>query len=74
MQATAWRAGVAVEFRRRGAAGEQQVGKAIAAAIECRDAAADHVFPLTAIDAVDSSSLGLLDETRQQERFFGHAR
>ena len=53
---------VAVELRRRLSAGEEDVGKAVAAAVEDGHAAADHILPLALVDAVDAGARRLIDE------------
>ena len=55
-------AGVAVEFGGRRAASQEHVVKAVAVAVKRGDAAADHVFPLAGVDAVDAGAGRLLDE------------
>ena len=64
LERSAMRAGVAIELRRLLAAGQQQLRVAVVIAVEGRRAAADHVFPLALVDAVDAGAGGFLDKGR----------
>ena len=65
------RAGIAVEFGGRSAAGKQHVVEAVGIAVERGDATADHVFPLPGVDAVYAGAGGLLDETGDGDAALG---
>ncbi len=60
LERPAGRALVAVELRRVGAAGDEEIGKAIAVAVERRHAAADEELPRAGIGMVDAGGDRLL--------------